>query len=62
MRALLRCTTLDAMRRNWLGKDALTQAANVDSVKTSQYCLIVSKLSQRATIIPCLATVKAMSV
>ncbi|KAF9374415.1 37S ribosomal protein S9, mitochondrial [Podila verticillata] len=50
----------DAMRPNWLGKDALAQAVGVDSLKTSQYRLIVSKLNQLATLTPRPASVEIM--
>ncbi|KAF9088759.1 37S ribosomal protein S9, mitochondrial [Mortierella sp. GBA35] len=41
-----------SVRPNWLGKDALTRAVGVDTLKTSQYRLIVSKLNQLATLTP----------
>ncbi|KAG0261906.1 37S ribosomal protein S9, mitochondrial [Linnemannia exigua] len=41
-----------SVRPNWLGKDALTRAVGVDTLKTSQYRLIVSKLNQLATLSP----------
>ncbi|KAF9439110.1 37S ribosomal protein S9, mitochondrial [Entomortierella beljakovae] len=41
-----------APRPNWLGKDALTAAVGVDTLKTSQYRLVVSKLNQLATLTP----------
>lgn len=50
----------DAMRPNWLGKDALAQAVGVDSLKTSQYRLIVTKLNQLATLTPRPASVEIM--
>lgn len=39
-------------RPNWLGKVALTQAVGVETLKTSQYRLIISKLNQLATLDP----------
>ncbi|KAG0221523.1 40S ribosomal protein S9 [Mortierella sp. GBAus27b] len=39
-------------RPNWLGKEALTAAVGVPTLKTSQYRLIVSKLNQLATLTP----------
>ncbi|KAG0338445.1 37S ribosomal protein S9, mitochondrial [Podila horticola] len=50
----------DAVRPNWLGKDALAQAVGVNSLKTSQYRLIVSKLNQLATLTPRPAAVETM--
>ncbi|KAG0293648.1 37S ribosomal protein S9, mitochondrial [Dissophora globulifera] len=41
-----------AVRPNWLGKEALRTAVGVDALKTSQYRLIVSKLNQLATLTP----------
>ncbi|KAI1318198.1 37S ribosomal protein S9, mitochondrial [Mortierella claussenii] len=41
-----------SQRPNWLGKDALTVAVGVDTLKTSQYRLIISKLNQLATLTP----------
>ncbi|KAF9915987.1 37S ribosomal protein S9, mitochondrial [Lobosporangium transversale] len=41
-----------AQRPNWLGKDALRAAVGVETLKTSQYRLIISKLNQLATLTP----------
>ncbi|KAF9347183.1 37S ribosomal protein S9, mitochondrial [Mortierella sp. AD094] len=49
-----------AQRPNWLNKDALTVAVGVDTLKTSQYRLIVSKLNQLATLTPRPAAVEAL--
>ncbi|KAF9901230.1 37S ribosomal protein S9, mitochondrial [Linnemannia zychae] len=49
-----------AVRPNWLGKDALTKAVGVSSLKTSQYRLIVSKLNQLATLSPRPAPVEVL--
>ncbi|KAG0201734.1 37S ribosomal protein S9, mitochondrial [Mortierella sp. GBA30] len=49
-----------AQRPNWLGKDALTTAVGVETLKTSQYRLIVSKLNQLATLTPRPAPVEAL--
>ncbi|KAF8976486.1 37S ribosomal protein S9, mitochondrial [Entomortierella lignicola] len=49
-----------AQRPNWLGKEALTAAVGVATLKTSQYRLIVSKLNQLATLTPRPAPVDAI--
>ncbi|KAI7824677.1 ribosomal protein S9/S16-domain-containing protein [Gamsiella multidivaricata] len=49
-----------ALRPNWLGKEALRTAVGVDALKTSQYRLIVSKLNQLATLTPRPAPVEAL--
>ena len=49
-----------AVRPNWLGKPALTIAVGVDTLKTSQYRLIVSKLNQLATLHPRPAPVEVL--
>ncbi|KAF8937844.1 37S ribosomal protein S9, mitochondrial [Dissophora ornata] len=41
-----------AQRPNWLGKEALTAAVGIKSLKTSQYRLIVSKLNLLASLTP----------
>ncbi|KAF9180138.1 37S ribosomal protein S9, mitochondrial [Haplosporangium sp. Z 767] len=49
-----------AQRPNWLGKEALTAAVGVETLKTSQYRLIISKLNQLATLTPRPTPVEAL--